>query len=176
MTPVPGADVAARLASRAGDATWIGVCVRVVDAARVQGPAGAVSTPGHFLAAAWAPGVPRSRWPHAVVIGSPGADDALALVLRHVPAGAKLYLAPLDCVDVALAARILLAADRNLETYQRGGIAAFIAARHEHDAASIAAGYSDRDEGFERFRTRVLDEKPGSDPTFPGDVTRAGTV
>lgn len=108
MTPVPGADVAARLASRAGDATWIGVCVRVV--------------------------------------------------------------------DVALAARILLAADRNLEAYQRGGIAAFIAARHEHDAASIAAGYSDRDEGFERFRTRVLDEKPGSDPTFPGDVTRAGTV
>jgi len=157
VTPVPGADVAARLASRASDATWIGVCVRVVDAARVQGPAGAVSTPGHFLAAAWAPGVPRSRWPDAVVIGSPTADDALALLVRHVPASARLFLADLDAVDAALAARILLAADRNLEPYQREGIATFVAAQQARDTARIAQGYSDRDEGFERFRSRVLD-------------------
>ncbi|HET9338521.1 MAG TPA: hypothetical protein VFQ55_05945, partial [Casimicrobiaceae bacterium] len=64
-------------------------------------------------------------------------------------------------VDVALAARLLLAADRNLEAYQRDGIAAFVAAQEARDATRIAAGYSDRDEGFERFRARVLDA-PGS--------------
>jgi len=149
--------VAARLAARATEATWLGVCVRVVEARSVDRPALLTRTPEHFLAAAWAPGAPRSRWPDAVVIGSPTADDALALLLRNVPASARLYLAGLDSVDAALAARILLAADRNLEPYQREGIAAFVAAEAARDASRIAQGYSDRDEGFERFRARVLD-------------------
>jgi hypothetical protein len=149
--------VASRLAARCTDATWIGVCVRVVDAASVDRPALLTRTPDHFLAAAWSPGAPRSRWPDAVVIGSPTADDALALLLRHVPAGARLFLADLDGVDASLAARILLAADRNLEPYQREGIATFVAAQQARDTARIGQGYSDRDEGFERFRARVLD-------------------
>jgi hypothetical protein len=149
--------IAPRLAARCTDATWIGVCVRVVEAASVDRPALVTRTPDHFLAAAWAPGAPRSRWPDAVVIGSPTADDALVLLLRHVPASSRLFLADLDGVDAALAARILLAADRNLEPYQREGIAAFVAAQQARDAARIAQGYSDRDEGFERFRARVLD-------------------
>jgi len=149
--------VAARLAARATEATWLGVCVRVVEARSVDRPALLTRTPEHFLAAAWAPGAPRSRWPDAVVIGSPTADDALALLLRNVPASARLYLACLDSVDAALAARILLATDRNLEPYQREGIAAFVAAEAARDASRIAQGYSDRDEGFERFRARVLD-------------------
>lgn len=157
----PRPAVAARLAARAGDATWLGVCVRVVEAAAVERPALVTRTPEHYLGAAWAPGAPRSRWPDAVVIGSPGPDDALALLLRHVPASARLYLADLDSVDAALAARILLATDRNLERYQRDGIAAFVASREAQDAARIAAGYSDRDEGFERFRARVLDGNRG---------------
>jgi hypothetical protein len=146
-----------RLSARCGDDTWIGACVRVVEAARREGSEAVEHTPDHYLAAAWAPGAPRSRWPDAVVIGSPAADDALALLLRHVPGGAKLYLADLDAVDAALAARILLAADRNLEPYQRDGIAAFVAAEEARVASCIAAGYTDRDEGFERFRARVLD-------------------
>ena len=149
--------VASRLAARSTDATWIGVCVRVVEAASVDRPALLTRTPDHFLAAAWSPGAPRSRWPDAVVIGSPTADDALALLLRHVPSSARLFLADLDGVDAALAARILLAADRNLEPYQREGIATFVAAQQARDTARIAQGYSDRDEGFERFRSRVLD-------------------
>ena len=131
--------------------------MRVVEAARREGSEAVEHTPDHYLAAAWAPGAPRSRWPDAVVIGSPAADDALALLLRHVPEGAKLFLADLDAVDAALAARILLAADRNLEPYQRDGIAAFVAAEETRVASCIAAGYTDRDEGFERFRDRVLD-------------------
>ena len=156
MRKVPRSAVAARLAARCSDAAWIGVCVRVVEAATVDRPALVTRTPDHYLAAAWAPGAPRSRWPDAVVIGSPGPDDALALLLRHVPMSARLFLADLDSSDAALAARILLAADRNLEPYQRDGIAAFVAARDAQDEAHIASGYSDRDEGFERFRARVL--------------------
>jgi len=154
--------VAARLAAHCTDATWLGVCVRVVEAASVDRPALLTRTPDHFLAAAWAPGAPRSRWPDAVVIGSPTADNALALLLRHVPASSRLYLADRDGADAALAARILLAADRNLEPYQREGIAAFVAAQEARDAARIAQGYSDRDDGFERFRARVM----GSETTL----------
>jgi hypothetical protein len=149
--------LAHRLSARCGDDTWIGTCVRVFEAARREGSEAVEHTPDHYLAAAWAPGAPRSRWPDAVVIGSPAADDALALLLRHVPGGAKLFLTDLDSVDAALAARILLAADRNLEPYQRDGIAAFVAAEEARVASCIAAGYTDRDEGFERFRARVLD-------------------
>ncbi|CAG1003825.1 hypothetical protein BURK1_03069 [Burkholderiales bacterium] len=150
-------DVAARLATRYGDDAWIGACVRVVGSAR-QGRSGAIGrTPDHYLAAAWAPGAPRSRWPDAVVIGSPAADNALAALLRHVPADARLFLADLDAVDAALAARILLAADRNLEPCQREGIAAFVAAEEARVAARVAADYTDRDDGFERFRAQVLD-------------------
>ena len=156
-----GPRLAHRLSARCGDDTWIGACVRVVEAARREGSSSVERTPDHYLAAAWAPGAPRSRWPDAVVIGSPAADDALALLLRHVPDGAKLYLADLDAVDAALAARGLLAADRNLEPYQRDGIAAFVAAEEARVAARIAAGYTDRDEGFERFRARVLDGRGG---------------
>ena len=155
--PRTPAGVALRLAARAGDDAWIGVCVRVVEARRIDRPALVTRTPEHFLGATWAPGSPRSRWPDAVVIGSPAAADALALLLRHVPRSAKLFLADHDAVDAALAARILLAADRNLEPYQREGIAAFVAAQQARDEARIAASYSDRDEGFERFRARVLD-------------------
>ena len=71
-------------------------------------------------------------------------------------AASKLYLAGLDEVDAALAARILLAADRNLERYQRDGVAAFVASEEARVAARIASTYTDRDEGFERFRARVL--------------------
>jgi hypothetical protein len=153
---VSGPDLAAtvsrRLATRCTDADWLGACVRVVE----PRGGGGVATPPHYLAAAWAPGAPRSRWPEAVVIGSPAADNALAQLLPHLPPDAKLYLAGLDEVDAALAARILLAADRNLERYQRDGVEAFVASEEARLAARIAAAYTDRDEGFERFRARVF--------------------
>lgn len=148
--------VATRLAPLCAEDSWLGVCVRVVEAARHETPDAPERLPAHHLAAAWAPGAPRSRWPDAVVIGSPTADDALAELLRHLPPEAKLFLAGLDAVDAGLAARILLAADRNLAAYQREGIAAFATAEEARVTARIAAGYTDRDEGFERFRSRLL--------------------
>ena len=75
MTAGRPADVAARLAVRAAEATWIGVCVKVVEG------------PDHFLAAAWAPGEPRSRWPDAVVIGpvivGPGVEIGADAVVNE---------------------------------------------------------------------------------------------
>lgn len=155
------ARLAQRLSARCGDDAWIGACVRVVEAARREGASSVERTPDHYLAAAWAPGAPRSRWPDAVVIGSPAADDALELLLRHVPGEAKLFLADLDAVDAGLAARILLAADRNLGPIERKGIAAFVAAEEARIAARIAAGYTDRDEDYERFRALAL-AQPGA--------------
>jgi hypothetical protein len=96
------------------------------------------------------------RWPEAVVIGSPTPDHALGELFRHLPAEGRLYLAGVDDVDAALAAEILLAADRNLEPYQREALAAFIAAERDRVRVAIAARYSDRDPEFERFRSRVL--------------------
>jgi len=81
-------------------------------------------------------------------------------LLRQLPDGAVLFLAGRDDVDAALAAQILLEADRNLEPYQQDRIAAFVAAERERMKDAIAARYTDRDAGFERFRARVLGAAP----------------
>ena len=72
-----------------------------------------------------------ARWPEVVVIGSPSADNALAELFAHLPDDARVFLAGVDNVDAALAAEILLAADRNLEPYQRDALANFIAAERK---------------------------------------------
>ena len=47
---------------------------------------------------------------------------------------------------------VLLAADRNLEPYQRQGVQAFVAAERARVAARVAHDYTDRDPRFQRFR------------------------
>jgi len=149
--------VARRLAPRPSPASCIGVCVHVVTAAQRAEGGTFVATPDHYLAAAWLPPVAGpSRWPEAVAIGSPTATDALDLLLRQLPADATLFLAGRDDVDAALAAEILLEADRNLEPYQREGVARFVEAERARTKQAIAARYTDHDAGFERFRARVL--------------------
>ena len=76
--------------------------------------------------------------------------------LRDRPADAKRLLAGRDNVDAVRAAEILLEADRNLEPYQREGIARFVEAERARTKQAIAARYTDHDAGFERFRARVL--------------------
>jgi hypothetical protein len=150
-----------RLAARFDPDCWIGIVVRAIPAADRELDGTIVRTPDHFLGAAWAPadGAPV-RWPDAVVIGSPAADNALTELLRHLPPDARLYLAGADDVDAALAAEILLAADRNLERYQRDALAVFIDAQRSRVRETIAQRYTDRDAGFERFRARVLGQEP----------------
>jgi hypothetical protein len=116
-----------------------------------------VRTPDHFLAAAWPPAERGpTRWPDAVVIGSPGADNALTELFAQLPRAARVFLDGVDDLDAALAAEILIAGDRNLEPYQRDALGVFIAATRARTQASIALRYTDRDPGFERFRARVL--------------------
>jgi hypothetical protein len=157
MPPARAARLSQRLASRYQAGCWTGVVVHAIDGATHDVAGARVVTPDHYLGAAWAPsmGAP-TRFPDVVVIGSPRADNALAELLVHVPSDAKLWLAGRDDVDVALAAEILVAADRNLEPYQRDAITAFIAAEHARTRAAIVARYSDRDAGFERFRAQVV--------------------
>jgi hypothetical protein len=146
-----------RLAPRFERGCWTGLIVRAIPAREFEEGGQAVRTPDHYLGAAWPPADEAPvRWPEAVVIGSPSPDNALVELFRHLPAERRLYLAGVDDVDAALAAEILLAADRNLEPYQREALAAFIAAEHERTRGVIADRYSDRDPEFERFRRRVL--------------------
>ena len=155
------ARVARRLAARASADAFVGVCVHVVEAGAQPEGGALVATPDHWLAAAWPPPASGpSRWPDAVAIGSPTATHALDLLLRQLPADATLFLAGRDDVDAALAAQILLEADRNLEPYQQDRIAAFVAAERERMKDAIAARYTDRDAGLERFRARVLGAAP----------------
>ncbi len=144
-----------RLARRMTPDVWLGLVVGLVPPQSQEQAGAIVHTPEHFLGALWAPlaGGP-ARWPEAVVIGSPTSDRALAQLFRHMPTDAKLFLAGRDDVDAALAAEILLASDRNLETYQKEAIGQFIAAERTRTREAIEARYTDRDEGFERFLER----------------------
>jgi hypothetical protein len=154
------ARVSRRLATRFGPECWIALCVRVVAAASHETADAVSRTPDHYLAAAWPP--PASgpaHWPDAVVIGSPTSTRALEELLRHLPAEASLYLAGLDDVDAALAASILLEADRNLEPYQREAIEAFVKSERERVRISIAFRYTDCDQAFEQFRAVVLGDR-----------------
>jgi hypothetical protein len=150
------ARVARRLAARWSSDAWTGVCVRIVTATTREERGERVAVADHFLAAAWPPaGRGPSRWPEAVSIGSPESHHALFELFGKLPPHARLYLASPDEVDAALAAEVLLASDRNLERYQRDALQAFVAYERQRTRDAAAARYSDRDAGFERFRTRL---------------------
>jgi hypothetical protein len=142
-----------RLASRFDPSVHCVLLVNVVPARTTERSDTRVNTPPHFLAAAWPPAARGpTRWPEVVVIGSPAPDNALAELCNRLPADVHLFLVDADAVDAALAGEILLAADRNLEPYQRDGVRAFVAAERARVAARVAQDYTDRDPGFERFR------------------------
>ncbi len=148
---------ARRLAPRWEPTCWTGIVVRAIPARELDVAGSVIRTPDHFIGAAWTPADRAPvRWPEAVGIGSPTADDALCELFVHLPDAARLFLAGIDDVDAALVAEILLAGDRNLEAYQRDALRVFIAAERERMRAAIDARYTDRDAGFERFRARLL--------------------
>ena len=146
----PFASFRRRLATRFSADAWSVVVVKVVGA---QSLADGARVPDHWLAAAWPPPADGpTRWPESVVIGSPSADNAIAELCTRLPRDARLHLVHADAVDAALAAQILLHADRNLEPYHRHGLTAFIAAERARTTARVIAGYSDHDPRFAAFR------------------------
>jgi hypothetical protein len=150
VTEDPFAVFRRRLAPRFAVDAWAVIVVKIVES---QTLATAARVPAHWMAAAWPPAnAGPARWPEAVVIGSPAADNALAELCTRLPGDARLFLVDADAVDAGIAAQILLAADRNLEPYQREGIARFIAVERARVAARIAHDYTDHDPGFARFR------------------------
>lgn len=158
-----------RLAGDYSAAAWRVICVRVLaETAHDDGDA-AVRAPAHYLAAAWSPATrPPSRWPEAVVIGSPTSERTLAELALRLPGDGLLWLADADQLDAGLAADILLASDRNLEPCQRAAVAAFAKAELERTRRTIVAVYSDVDPGFERFRARIVPPSPAGDPGRTG--------
>lgn len=156
-----------RLAPRFAIDVWPVVVVNIVASQVLDSGA---RVPAHWLAAAWPPaGAGPTRWPEVVVIGSPLADNALAELCTRLPSDARLFLVDTDAVDAALAAEVLLAADRNLEAYQREGIAAFIAAERNRSARRIASDYSDHDPGFARLLSSLRKQGPGDLPSQATD-------
>ena len=148
-----------RLTGQYDPAAWPVLLVKAVPAQARELPDALVRTPDHWLAAAWRPmREALERLPEAVVIGSPAADNALAELAIHLPADARLWVAHPDAVDAALAAEALLAADRNLEEYQRCALERFAAAERTRMGARLAQAYTDHDAGFARFRRRLHEE------------------
>jgi hypothetical protein len=155
----PFAAIRRRLAPRFDVDAWPVLLVKAVPGQAHEGAQAIVNTPAHWLAAAWQP-LARGpeRLPEAVVIGSPAADNALSQLCQRLPADARLWLAGLDAVDAALAADILLAADRNLEDYQRAALRRFADAERARVAARVEREYTDHDAGFARYRARLTED------------------
>ena len=158
MTADPTLRIASRLAVGYSPDRHVGAVVKAFDADAVA------KTPAHWLAAAWAPAqCGPQRWPAAVALGSPDSQNALLELLERLPPQARLHLAPIDELDLGLAARIVLRCDRNLEPYQRDGIARFVERWGVHERDAIGARYSDHDPAFERFTGRLADPGAGQD-------------
>jgi hypothetical protein len=159
----PFAAFARRLVPRFDAGAWPVLVVNAVPAQSHETRDAIVRTPAHWLAAAWPPPARGlTRFPEAVVIGAPAADNALAELCTRLPADAGLWLADPDAVDGALAADVLLAADRNLEDYQRAALAQYAAAERARTARCIVRDYTDHDAGFARFRASLHGNAPGA--------------
>jgi len=149
------AQAARRLARQWAPGLWIGA-IRQAFEAEQQGDE---LLPPHWLVALWEP-LPEAkpllpRWPAVAAIAPRSSEQALLELMRHVPEGARVWLAD-EIIDWALVAQIVLESDRHLEDYHRRGLAAFIRAQREADSAVIAQAYSDRDPGFEAMKRRLL--------------------
>jgi hypothetical protein len=147
------AAAAARLGTTHAPGMWVGAVRRAFEA-DAHG-----HHPAHFLVALWEPSPPEQpllpRWPVVAAIASPDANAALLELVRHLPAGARVWLSD-TVVDWALVAEIVLRSDRNLEPHHRTGLSAFIERCRDADASRIEREYTDREPGFERFRDGLL--------------------
>lgn len=154
-----------RLLVRPRPGAWLGLVIRAFPLTDRDEPAPRNERPRtddgpvHWLVAGWladADGL-VPRLPEFAAIASPDRERALAELLAHLPPEAPVFLTTPERVDAALVAELVMAVDRNLQPWHRDGLRAFIEARREADRALIREFYTDRDEGFERLRQRLLE-------------------
>jgi hypothetical protein len=142
----------ARLLPKPRAGAWLGLVIRAFP------PAGADDGPPHWLVAGWRADddglVPRL--PEFAAIASPDRERALAELLVHLPPGAPVHLTTPERVDAALVAQMVLEVDRTLQPWHRDGLRAFADAQRDADRARIRARYTDREDGYERMRARLL--------------------
>lgn len=154
----PLAAAARRLTTAYVPGAWVGAVRRAFEADAFG------HHPAHYLVALWEPPPPGQpllpRWPAVAAIASPDANAALLELVRHLPAGARVWLCD-TVVDWALVAEIVLRSDTNLQAHHRAGLSAFVERCGQVDAQRIAHEYTDREPGFERFRDALL--RPGEE-------------
>jgi hypothetical protein len=115
--------------------------------------------PAHFLVACWQPqrSPPLAQLPHAAAIVSKTSVNAAKELLRLVPSDVPIILLKRDFVNVALIADMILISDRYLPEHCRQGLETFIAEDRKQWRVKIEASFSDVDDSFERFKSKLLD-------------------
>lgn len=151
-------DARPRLLEAPQPGCWIALIARAIEPRWSSDAGREVRTPAHYVLGAWAPGTGGlyPRLPEFAAIASPDASRALRELFVHLPADAKVVLVDEEHADAALIAEMVLACDSNLEAYQVDALREFIAGRRDRLAALIRRQYTDREAGFEAFRSRLL--------------------
>lgn len=156
-----------RLSRRHEPGVWVGAVRRafgpVAEVIPEPGGARIESHAPHYLIALWKPLKPDRpflrRWPNLVTLVAPNAQKALDEMLRHVPAGERLWLTR-ESPDWALLAEIVMIGEAGLEPWHFRELKAFVDAQRIAALAEIRANYGGRERGFEHFLKTV----PGLSP------------
>lgn len=117
-----------------------------------------VHHPAHFLVAVWSPvdAPPLPQLPDAAAIVAGTLVNAAAEALRLCPADVPLMLVAREQINPIVVADMIIAGDRNLGARYRAALEDFAAAERARWRAAIDHEYTDRDEGYERFKTHLF--------------------
>ena len=114
--------------------------------------------PAHFLVACWeplnSPALPQL--PHSAAIVARSSVQAAHELLRLVPAQVPIVLLKREYVNVALIAEMILTTDRHLNTHYRNALENFVHQDRNAWRLRIEANYSDTDDSFEKFKSKLL--------------------
>ena len=159
----PLRELALRRAPHWTQACWFAFMIEAIaesfeDADTDDGGSERVHHPAHFLVAVWSPvaAPPLPQLPDGAAIVAGTLANAAAEVLRLCPPAVPLLLLGREHINPIVVADMIIAGDRNLGPRYRGALEDFAAAERAHWRAAIAHDYTDRDEGYERFKTRLF--------------------
>jgi hypothetical protein len=151
-------ELARRIAAHWAPDCWFAFVIEALPESIEQEGEDTVHHPPHFLVGVWepVPAPPLGQLPNAAAIVSRTAQHAAAELLRLVPKDAKLLMLRREDVNAALIADMILCADSTLDGYYRSALEAFVVTERERWRAMIASDYTDRDEGFEKFKSALF--------------------